>query len=72
MPIQHASDKVLRRMGRRTSRDEIKKLIRKLQEMIREITDKSVGIQKQEAENKLKAAAVDLDRVRDIICFRPR
>ena len=26
--------------------------IRKLQEMIREITDKSVGIQKQEAENK--------------------
>ena len=37
MPIQHASDKVLRRMGRRTSRDEIKKLIRKLKEMIPDI-----------------------------------
>ncbi len=37
MPIQHASDKVLRRMGRRTSRDEIKKLIGKMREMIPDI-----------------------------------
>ena len=34
MPIQHASDRVLRRMGRRTSLSEIKKLIGRLRERI--------------------------------------
>ncbi len=37
IPIQHASDSVLRRMGRRTSQEEIRRLIRRLRERIPDI-----------------------------------
>ncbi|MBO4900571.1 MAG: 30S ribosomal protein S12 methylthiotransferase RimO [Lachnospiraceae bacterium] len=37
MPIQHASDAVLKRMGRRTSEDELKTIIAKLRERIPDI-----------------------------------
>ena len=37
MPIQHASDAVLKRMGRRTSEDELKSIIGKLRERIPDI-----------------------------------
>ncbi len=38
MPIQHASDRILRRMGRKTSRKEITERIRKIREAVPEIT----------------------------------
>ena len=34
LPVQHASDRILKRMGRRTSKADIKKLIKKIREMI--------------------------------------
>lgn len=37
MPIQHASDRILKRMGRRTSRDELVSIISKLREEIPDI-----------------------------------
>ena len=38
LPIQHASDEILRRMGRRTSREQLEKIVRKLRAEIPDIT----------------------------------
>lgn len=37
LPIQHASDRILKRMGRRTSKEELRTIIRKLREEIPDI-----------------------------------
>ena len=65
IPIQHASDHILRRMARRTTHDEIKERIAKLKEMIPDIVLRTTMISGFPGET-LKDHEILLDFIRDI------